>query len=180
MICSPLLAKQYFMRHRWPAFTDWDWKSVQSLLPSPRGACFKGASFTRRIHLYGKGPRNYNVQLRLVRVAGGGRINSPPPPPPTKKKVQQSFLNQSLDPPIKNSWIRPWITKCLVSYQVPHYVEGGCWDLVETEVYFNAWSQSTVSWDMVGARNWGHIATEKPETKWENPKPQGLPNPKNR
>ena len=23
------------------------------------------------------------------------------------KKVQQSFLNQSLDPPVQNSWIRP-------------------------------------------------------------------------
>ena len=25
------------------------------------------------------------------------------------KKVEQSFANQSLDPPIKNSWICPWL-----------------------------------------------------------------------
>ena len=36
-------------------------KSVQSLLPSTRGGCSKGASFTSRFQVHGKGPRNYNV-----------------------------------------------------------------------------------------------------------------------
>ena len=42
-------------------------KSVQSLLPSRRGRCSKGASFARRIQV-----SNYNVQPRLVR--GGVRV----------------------------------------------------------------------------------------------------------
>ena len=61
------------------------------------------ASFTSRIQVHGKGPGNYNVQPRLVRggLAGGcgGEVICP-------KKAPQSFLNQILDPPIKNSWIR--------------------------------------------------------------------------
>ena len=36
-------------------------KSVQSLLPSTRGGCPKGASFTGRFQVHGKGPRNYSV-----------------------------------------------------------------------------------------------------------------------
>ena len=44
-------------------------KSVQSLLPNTRGGCSKGASFTSRIQVNGKRPRNYNVQPQLV---GGG------------------------------------------------------------------------------------------------------------
>ena len=36
-------------------------KSVQSLLPSTRGGYSKGASFTSRFQVHGKGPRNYNV-----------------------------------------------------------------------------------------------------------------------
>jgi len=36
-------------------------KSVQSLLQSTRGGCSKGASFTSRFQVHGKGPRNYNV-----------------------------------------------------------------------------------------------------------------------
>ena len=40
---------------------------VQSLLPSTREGCSKGAFFTSRIQVHGiKGPRNYNVQPRLV------------------------------------------------------------------------------------------------------------------
>ena len=40
---------------------------VQSLLQSTRDGCSKGASFTSRIQVHGiKGPRNYNVQPRLV------------------------------------------------------------------------------------------------------------------
>ena len=40
---------------------------VKSFLPSTRGGCSKGASFTSRIQEHGiKGPRNYNVQPRLV------------------------------------------------------------------------------------------------------------------
>ena len=31
-----------------------------------RGGCSKGASFTSRIQVHGKGPRNYHVQPRLV------------------------------------------------------------------------------------------------------------------
>ena len=46
-------------------------KSVQSLLPSTRGRCSKGASFTSRIQVHGKGPRNYDVQPRLVGVGVG-------------------------------------------------------------------------------------------------------------
>ena len=47
-------------------------KSVQSLLPSTRGGCSKGASFASRIQESGKGPRSFIVQPRLVR--GGVRI----------------------------------------------------------------------------------------------------------
>ena len=36
-------------------------KSVQSLLPSTRGGYSKGAAFTSRFQVHGKGPRNYNV-----------------------------------------------------------------------------------------------------------------------
>ena len=36
-------------------------KSVQSLLPSTRGGCPKGASFTSRFQVHGKGPTNYSV-----------------------------------------------------------------------------------------------------------------------
>ena len=40
---------------------------LQSLLPSLREGCSKGSSFTSRIQVHGiKGPRNYNVQPRLV------------------------------------------------------------------------------------------------------------------
>ena len=48
-----------------------------------------------RIQVHGKGPRNYNVQPRLVRGVRAEEI--------CHKKFQQSFLNQSLDspPPIK-------------------------------------------------------------------------------
>ena len=82
------------------------WSSLLSQLVDnygTRGGCSKGASFTSRIQVHGKGPGNYNVQPRLVRggLAGGcgGEVICP-------KKAPQSFLNQILDPPIKNSWIR--------------------------------------------------------------------------
>ena len=40
---------------------------VKSFLPNIRGGCSKGASFTSRIQEHGiKGPRNYNVQPRVV------------------------------------------------------------------------------------------------------------------
>ena len=64
------------------------WVPSYDLFTSPRTA------------VHGKGPRNYNVQPRLVGGGVGGEVIC-------HKKVQQSFLNQSLDPrPIKNSWIR--------------------------------------------------------------------------
>ena len=78
-------------------------KSVQSLLPSTRGRCFKGASFTSRIQVHGKGPRNYIYNVQPGGRGCGGCVGEVI----CHKKVQQSFLNQSLDPPIKNSWIRP-------------------------------------------------------------------------
>ena len=62
------------------------------------------ASFTSRIQVHGKGPRNFNVQPTGEKGCWGEVI--------CHKKVQQSFLNQGLDlphppnPPIKNSWIR--------------------------------------------------------------------------
>ena len=60
--------------------------------------CSKGASFTSRIYLCGQGSRNYNVQLRLVGVSGGGRINPlpppPPPPPPLPKKKSSTVLSE--------------------------------------------------------------------------------------
>ena len=36
-------------------------KILQSLLPSTRGGCSKGASCTSRFQVHGEGPRNYNV-----------------------------------------------------------------------------------------------------------------------
>ena len=48
------------------------WSSLLSQLVDnygTRGGCSKGASFTSRIQVHGEGPRNYNVQPRLV---GGG------------------------------------------------------------------------------------------------------------
>ena len=49
------------------------------------------SSFTSRIQVHGKGPRNFNVQPTGGKGCGGEVI--------CHKKVQQSFLNQSLDLP---------------------------------------------------------------------------------
>ena len=70
------------------------WSSLLSQLVynyGTRGEFSKGTSFTSRIQVHGEGPRNYNVQPRLVRGGVGEEVIC-------HKKFQQSFLNQSLDP----------------------------------------------------------------------------------
>ena len=52
------------------------------------------------------------------------------------KKVEQSFANQSLDPPIKNSWIRPWLG--LKSECVDIFQQNFLWLLRHTDSYNNS------------------------------------------
>ena len=49
-------------------------KILQSLLPSTRGGCSKGASCTSRFQVHGEGPRNYNVHCHRRGVVGGSNL----------------------------------------------------------------------------------------------------------
>ena len=66
-----------------------------------RGECSKGASFKSRIQVHVRGQGFITCNRDWWEGVWGEVI--------CHKKVQQSILNQSLDPPppIKNSWIRP-------------------------------------------------------------------------
>ena len=85
LICSPLLAKQYFPPPPPPTANG-----------AHRGGCSKSASFMGA-SAYGKGPKNYNVQPRPVAGGGGGgsflnqSFDRPPPTP------NQKFLDPSLE-----------------------------------------------------------------------------------
>lgn len=86
-----------FFNETRPVFTDWhDRLSLRSQLVD------NYVSFTSWIQVHGKGPRNYNMQPRLVGVGaerGGGRGWWGVWGRSCYKKVQQSYLNRSLDPP---------------------------------------------------------------------------------
>ena len=105
MICSPLLAKPYFPRHRGPAFTDcetrgrlcfFSWSTIMVQEENvPRVHVF-----TSRIQVDVRGQGFITCNRDWWEGVWGEVI--------CHKTVQQSFLNQSLDPPpIKNSWIPP-------------------------------------------------------------------------
>ena len=102
MICSPLLAKQYFPRHWRPAFTDWEtrgrlrffsWSTIMAQGENvPRVH-----PFTSRIQVHVRGQGFITCNRDWWEGVWGEVI--------CHKKVQQSFLNQSLDPPPPNKKI---------------------------------------------------------------------------
>ena len=104
----------------WVLSSDLFASARKAEFPSPtatgahRGGCSKDASF-KGACVYGKGPKNYNVQPRAVGGEGG------------------SFLNQSLDrpPPVphpfnQNFWIRLWKRWLILENTVLLFMSSRC------------------------------------------------------
>ena len=121
MICSPLLAKQYFPRHWRPAFTDWETRGrlcffSWSTITAQEENVPRVHPFTSRIQVHVRGQGFITCNRDWWEGVWGEVI--------CLKKVQQSILNQSppppyqkfLDPPLYWQGIRWDGCICRLSY----------------------------------------------------------------